>query len=496
MLNEWFLLEFEIAQFEAYLALEKLRRLKSAILFQLQEMYRSIASISLWRLILLVLKRFGSITKNWLKENKIDEWLKAILHGAYLGAFEGLYIFLYFLHFFRAFLTIIDYFSDQGNKNLVEVTKFLYAVVKVLISLLMLAFMIVMLAHGIAFLSLALYHNIKIFFLIYSLSKLAISFFTLGFSFINYKNANSALDQVWLKKQYENNLKKHREILIVAVPITLVLSLLSLGLVSGPWFWVMLGIASIFLIIDITKAIYYYVKGSGVPEPAVAQLPQENAFIDVANNNYYYRKCRTARLTNNNPEGNRIFLLKEVIVKIIQLQTKLENNSTSRFWFFSEKAKIQKKIDGLIQDAQELLKDKPDKIALIIQLSVSFQEDLSEIKDDPKTVGIVQEYIRGLKNQLQVPRQGDDSSVKLNLNNKNNKLWKLIFTEETGKESIPKSQAFQQSFFRKKGDCEDIHDACQVLLEQKKADCEGIHDTRQGVVRTELLYPRSNMVAG
>ena len=76
--EEWFLLEFRIAALEAYLAFEKLRRLNRAILFQLQEMYRSIASIALWRLILLVLKRLGSITKNWLKENKIDEWLKAI----------------------------------------------------------------------------------------------------------------------------------------------------------------------------------------------------------------------------------------------------------------------------------------------------------------------------------------------------------------------------------------------------------------------------------
>jgi hypothetical protein len=183
--------------------------------------------------------------------------------------------------------------------------------------------------------------------------------------------------------------------------------------VAGPWFWVMVALASIFLIIDVVKAIYYYVKGSGVPEPAVAQLPQQNAFFDDASNNYYYRKCRIARLKDNDPEGNRIFLLKEIIVKIIQLQAILENNSTSRFGFFSEKAKIQKKIDGLIQGAQELLKDKPDKIVLIIQLLVSLQEDLSEIKDDPKTVDIVQEYIRGLKNQLQVMRQGDNCSVKL-----------------------------------------------------------------------------------
>ncbi|WP_342227099.1 hypothetical protein [Rickettsiella endosymbiont of Rhagonycha lignosa] len=457
VLSEWFLLEFEIAQFEAYLALEKLRRLNRAILFQLQEWYRSIASISLWRLILLVLKRLGSITKNWLKENKIDEWLKAILQGAYLGAFEGLYIFLYFLHFFRAFLTIIDYFSDQDNKNLVEVTKLLYAVFKVLISLLMLAFMIVMLAHGVAFLNLALYHNIKIFFLIYSLSKLAISFFTLGFSFIHYKNANNALDQVWLKKQYENNLKKHREILIVAVPITVVLSLLSLGLVSGPWFGVMVALASIFLIIDVVKAIYYYVKGSSVPEPLVAQLPQQNSFFDDASNNYYYRKCRIARLKNNDPEGNRIFLLKEIIVKIFQQQIKLKSSS-SRLNFFSEREKTQKKIEELKQEANTLLTDDDEKNKLLFNgVSEALKEDCLQLKENDKTL---------------IPK----INLKTLMANIETILQEILQTRDMveKKDLANNSQLFRQSFWRKMGDCEDIHNACQKVseLEQHELNTE------------------------
>lgn len=459
VLSEWFLLEFKLAELKAYLALEKLRRLKRAILFQLQEMYRSIASIALWRLILLVLKRLGSMTKNWLKENKIDEWLKAILHGAYLGVFEGLYIFLYFLHFFRAFLTIIDYFSDQDNKNLVEVSKFLYAVFKVFISLLMLAFMMVALAHGVAFLGLALYYNIKIFFLIYSFSKLAISFFTLGFSFIHYKNANTALDQVWLKKQYENNLKKHREILIVAVPITLILSLLSLGLVSGPWFWVMVALASIFLIIDVVKAIYYYVKGSGVPEPAVAQLPQQNAFFDDANNNYYYRKCRTARLKNDDPEGNRIYLLKEIIVKILQLKRELKNCSSSRFNFFSEKPKIIEKIEGLKQLASTLLEDENENnTTLLNKVLNALQEDAAENKND-KTL-ISKEAIVTIINEI------------------------LYVRDRLGKKAIISSQLFKQSGLKKIGACGDILQACLVhkkMLEQQPSAVEALRPAMAGI---------------
>lgn len=471
VLSEWVFLEVEkyIAQLETCLAFKNLRRLINGFSLQLQQMCQSIASISLWRLILLVLKRFGSIIKNWLKENKMDEWLKAILHGSYLAAFEGLYFFLYFLHFFRAFLALIDYFADQDNKNLVEVTKFLYACFKVFISLLMLAFMIMMLAHGIAPLGLALYHSIKVFFLIYSLSKLAISFFTLGFSFIHYKNANSHLDQVWLKKHYENNVKKHREILLVAVPITLVLTVVSLGLVIGPWFWVMVAIASIFLLIDMAKAIYYYVKSSDVPEPTSGQLPQENAFFDVSSKDYYYRKCRTARLnevkTSEDYQANKIYLLKEIVVKIIQLQEKLENCSTSRFCFFSEKQKVQEKITGLIQEARGLLNNTPEKIASVKQLSVSLQKDLQEIEELQKIKGHGRKALVNTE-IMQEHLHSNAYSVTLELNYKSNKLWELIFSEDTNEKSTSPSQAFRQSFFRKKGDCEDINDACQELLKQ------------------------------
>lgn len=461
--EEWFLLEFKIATFEAYLAFEKLRRLNRAILFQLQEMYRSIASIALWRLILLALKRLGSITKNWLKENKIDEWLKAILHGAYLGAFEGLYIFLYFLHFFRAFLTIIDYFSNQDNKNLVEVTKLLYAVFKVLISLLMLAFMIVMLAHGIAFLGLTLYYNIKIFFLIYSFSKLTISFFTLGFSFIHYKKANGALDQVWLKKQYENNLKKHREILIVAVPITLLLTLLSLGLVTGPWVWVVLALASIFLIIDAAKAIYYYKKGSGVPEPLVAQLPQQNVFFHDASNNYYYRKCRIARLKNNDPEGNRIYLLKEISVKIYELQIKLKKCSSSRFIFFSEKPKIQEKIEGLKQLASTLLKDGCEENTILFNKVLNvLQKDSTEIGNNKTLISKenIKEFI------------GEFAGIILH---------EILYARDRfGNKKLVPSQLFKQSAFKNISDCGDILKAYLVYKETLESETPYLK-TRSGV---------------
>lgn len=463
MLSEWFLLKFKIAQLVA-LALKKLRHLINTIWILLLGIYLFIASISLWRLILLVLKRLGSITKNWLKENKVDEWLKAILHGAYLGVFEGLYVFLYFLHFFRAFLTIIDYFSAQDNKNIVEFTKFLYAVFKVFISLLMLAFLIVMLANGIAPLGLLLYHTIKIFFLIYSLSKLAISFFALGFSFIHYKKANSALDHVWLKKQYENNLKKHREILMVAIPITLILTLISLGIVTGTLLWIMVAIASIFLLIDVVKAIYYYLKGSGVPEPAVAQLSQENALIDDANHNYYYRKCRTARLQNNDPEGNRIYLLKETIIKILQLKIKLEVSPSSRFNFFSEKPKILEKIKGLKQLARALLEDENENNILLDKVLKALQIDADKNNNSLISAETIKNLINELKDNPEVTIIDKNSYVR----------------DKLGKKEIIFSQLFKQSFFKKTGACEDILNAYlayKKMLENQTSTAEALRPT-------------------
>lgn len=450
VISEWFLLEVEktIAQLEAFLALKNLRRLISHFLFQLQQLYFSITSISLWRLILLVLKRIGSIIKTWLKEHKVDEWLKVFLHGAYLSAFEDLYLFIYILHFSRAFLTLINYFTDQDNKNLVEVTKFLYACFKVFISLLMLTFMIGMMAHGVAPFSLMAYQHIKILFYCYSFSKLAISLITLGFSFYKFKLCDDSPEQAWLKENYRNNAKKHFEILLVAVPIMLVLTLVSCGLATGPWLWVMLGIASIFLVIDIAKAIYYYVKKNDIPEPKVVTVAQGNSFIDISVNDYYYRKCRTARLENDNFQANQIYLLKEIIVKILRLQTQL--TSCSRFNFFSEKPKIQEKIKELKQLANTLLIDDYESNEKVLNnVFNDLQKDYKDLKESDKTL-IPKAQIENFINEF-----NDNSSEET--------IFDELLHPRVGyrTKDIVCSQSFRQSFFRKIGDCEDINAACQ-----------------------------------
>ena len=148
--NDWFLLRIAIyiTQLKIWLALNELRCLILQCLFSLlQEIIKAFSSITGWRLILQVMKRIGCIVKTGLKYIFLDLPVPALE-------------FLYILHFARAFLTLVDFFQASDNKNLVEITKFLYACFKIVISLVMLSFLIVLLVHGMAPLGLVAYAQI------------------------------------------------------------------------------------------------------------------------------------------------------------------------------------------------------------------------------------------------------------------------------------------------------------------------------------------------
>lgn len=408
----------------------------------------SIASIPLWRLILLVLKRIGSLIKSWFKESNFDKWLKLIFHGAYLSVFEAFYFFIYIFHFFRAFLTLIKYFTDQDNKNLVEAYKFLYACFKIFISLIMLTFMIMMLVHGISPFGLIAYNQIKSLFYIYTYSKTAISLVTLVFSFCKFKAYDDNPDHAWEKANYRSNVKKHFEILLVAMPIMIVLTLVSLGLIAGPWFYVMLGIASIFLVIDAAKAIYYFKYPGDIPEPT--GLSQNNPFINVSYKDYYWRKCRDTRLVEINKmeaiKINRIYLLKEVIIKIFLLQSKLKDNSFSNYRFFSEKPKLNEKIEGLKQLASQLLTDNYEKNRELLEITAkALREDYENLNENDKTLTsrkVIKSFIEALNFKETLEE------------------LQSIRNRPRGKD-ISYSKSFRQSFSRNIGDCGDIERACQ-----------------------------------
>ncbi len=467
VLNDWFLLRIAIyiTQLKIRLALSELRRLIWQSLFSLlQEIIKAFSSITGWRLILQVLKRIGCIVKTGLKYIFLDLPVPALE-------------FLYILHFARAFLTLVDFFQDSDNKNLVEITKFLYACFKIVISLVMLSFLIVLLVHGMAPLGLVAYAHIKTLFRVYTFSKFGISLLTLGFSYYKTKSCRNDAEYVWLQAQYQANIQKHTHILVLGTLITGLLTLVSVvGFGLGPiGLAVAIVLGALLLIVDIAKAIYFYKNGCIIPEPTVGSLEQKNSLIDFSTNDYYYRKCRSGRLYEiNNPkdyEANKIYLLKEIVVKIIQLETKLKNNSVSRFGFFSEKPKIQKKIDGLIRVGNSLLSDKSSENEALFNTVISSLEN-DYMETEASNAGKLASEILAAK----------DFS-KFNASNNSNLcdiFWRILLFDA---KKLAPPQSFRQSFFRKMGDCDDIRAACQEFLTQQKPD-------------DEIVELRASMAAG
>jgi hypothetical protein len=438
-----------IAWLEAFLILARLHF--NQFLLQLQQMITAVASISLWRLILLVLKRMIGIIKAGLKYFFIDLPVPVLE-------------FLYVLHFARAFFTLIDFFQSRDNKNLVEITKFLYACFKVFISLLMLSFLIMLIMHGMAPLGLIAYGHIKTLFRVYTFSKFGISLLTLGFSYYKTKSYSNDEEHTWLQGHYRANIQKHTHILVLGTLITALLTLVSLfGFGLGPiGLAVVTGLAGLLLFVDIAKAIYFYKYGSNVPEPIMGTLDQKNSFIDFSTWDYYYRKYRMARLKPGNPEANRIYLLKEITVKILQLQAQLESYSQRKFSFFpscfSEEQKIQDKISGLIQVGHSLIRDDHDEnVEFFNKVIKSLKNDYDDAVNENYTV---------LPKAKLTPKV---DFVEFSLNNDSTIIdifCRILFFEK----NQPASQPFwfRQSFFRKKGDCEDIDNACGKLKETEQ----------------------------
>lgn len=473
-----------ISPVKARIVVIELRRVLDFFLQLLRRMLATVVSIEFWRFLPLVLKRVISIIRNVLR------YFLMALPNALL---ESLYI----LHFLRAFLTIVNYFNER-NKNLVEISKFLLAWVKVFLALVMLAFIVVALAQGVAPLALAAYGTIKTLFSVYTFAKFIINFVSLGFSAYRRNKVANDLEHAWLREQYYKNLRKHREILLVGVPTTILLLLLSFMGVTGlgsVGFIVIMSLVCSLLVVDIIKSIYYFYVGTKVAEPKIGSLKQENSFIDHSIKDYYDRKCRIARLAQDKILHNKIYLLKEIIVKLIQLDITLKDRTYLKLGhFFSEKQKIREKRNGLIQEATMLLdNDREKNISLFEKLLADFQADEKQIKNNDKTLlpmeNIVEE-LASLKNQLK-EMKGEISLVnkiiqanQKNNTGKNNKkdkknntdaedtelLWE-IFCAKGGKlkpdnKAKMNSQGFFQSFFRKVGDCEDIHRARCALSEQ------------------------------
>jgi hypothetical protein len=448
MLSDWFLLKvikYYIAELEALLW---------------EGIVQPIISISFWRLTLLVIKRIIAIVKSSLKYFLIELPVPAME-------------FLYILHFARAFLTLIDFFKDRDNKNLVEVTKFLYACFKIFISLLMISFLAILLLHGMSPLGLMAYAYIKILFRIYTFSKFGISFLTLGFSYYKIKSYSNDEEHKYLEAHYRANAQKHTHILVLGTLITILLTLVSVfGMGLGPiGLAAVIGLAGLLLLLDIAKAIYFYKNPCIIEEPISGTLIQQNSLIDSSTNDYYYKKRRIHRLKNKPPE-DRVYLLKETVVMIVLLQDKLGKCLSIRYNFFSEKPKIQKKILGLSYILYSLLikdtKDTKETESLLQKVIDALEEDRKKLDETANCKTLINE-IKPIKLLNEVKNKHKNLKNWVDFRKIMNQLD--VLSDEQKDLNLEKdslfSQNFLSSFFRKKGNCADILQAYEQHISKE-----------------------------
>ncbi len=475
VLGEWFLCEVNslVKRIKALINLSQLRRLIGHCVVSSAHIFAAITSIPFLRLLFLLLKRLVSIVKSTLRYFFIELPIPALE-------------FLYILHFARAFLRLISYFSELKNKNSAEITKFLLSCFKIFISFLILSLLILTSLYAIAPMSLVIYGSMKTSFRLYSGSKFIISLGILLVScyrreFVSKKYGDDVED-AWLRAQYKDNYWKHVPILFIGLSTTILLSLLSFMGSSGlgpVGFVVVIVLASSFLLIDMIKSIYDAYHSAKVPEPKIGSLNQKNSLIDYSIKDYYDRKCRVARLYPSEEHliSNKVYLLKEIIVKMIQLNTKLARYTAHQAGFFSacfsEQQKIEQKIAGLIQEGAGLLyNDWQKNIELFKVIIESLEQDYREIKEIDKTI-IAPAALTQQLNYLIKDKNFNDRSLM-----ENNILWRISLGDDKVVKTKNKThtQRFYQSFFRKIGDCEDIAIACQALktLEQDdyKTTCQ------------------------
>lgn len=418
---------------------------------------KHIISISFWRLTFYVLKRLISIIK------VIDKLKLQSL------SIPGTFIF-YVLHFFRAILRIVDYFYSVKNKNLGATTQLLFAFFKIFISI---AMLVSVLCFNLPLISVLLSA-----FLAYSYLKLIRSVIIFGFSCYYLKRASddsTRPENQWSKNYYKDNLKYNSSVLVFGVAFTILTILFLNGVLAGGWLAAVGALLCVVTVLDIGISIYGYFFYTVIPEPRPASQTPVNSLIDVSYHDYYYRKCRSASLTTDN-QANKIYLLKECIVKIILLKNKLRYLQARRapifLSFFSEEKKIKIKIEGLNRlVASQLGVNLQTNVTLLLNVIRSLEEDDKKLGKENACRRLIEKhelaYLKKNINELlkctfsaaefEEKKREIPSSLLLG-NESENTLWTLLLARDDkvwdGKGSF--SKLFTQSFKVKMSDSEDL----------------------------------------
>lgn len=464
------------------------------------------------RMIVSSLQKHITITEFWRALSFVLKRLETI--AKFLTKLPPFFTFtLYFLHFFRASLRIYNFFKKTKNKNLGDTCKFLFAIFKVSIAVLALillswglvslptllltsffAYSILKLIHssivllvsciayqkidkncieqqwrraqyrdnitkhtcllsaGLLFVLLNSLFNVGTGILIWSNPLLLLTDGLMAVAllaaaiYVFYKINKSK--QITPEKQ-KQQIEKIKKFLFlfglswIALFVTVIAP--SMGIAAI--------IAALILLCaqDVILTIYYYFNSVDLPNPAPANLNQEQFNLSSQSNYDYYQNFSPAYylasdISENLPQindlmkANKKFILKITLLKILELRDQRAKiaklNGMSRFFSSAEKLKIKEDY-LLLELAWSLNTDNlGDLIELILDSSDLFAT---------KRIGIL----------------GDLELQKI--------LSHLIFLAEQEKcnqrTEVVKPKLFYQSFWKKMGVCTAISQALQASRE-------------------------------
>lgn len=266
----------------------------------------------------------------------------------------------------------------------------------------------------------------------------------LGFKII--KNKRTSAENPLLQKQQIAKIKKFLFLFGLSGLALLVTTI-------APSFGVSAIIAALIVLCvqDVILTIYYYFYGLDIPNPAPANLNQEQFELSSQINHDYYQNFSPVYylqtdISANFPQinavnkANKQFLLKVTLLKVLKLrdQRKKIAKSSKMSQFFSSNKKLKIKEDSLLLELAWSL--NTDNLDYLIELILASSDLLMA-----KRTGILENLkIQGI-------------------------LGHLIFLAEQEKWSqrteIVKPKTFYQSFWKKVGACEAISQALQASRE-------------------------------
>lgn len=222
---------------------------------------------------------------------------------------------------------------------------------------------------------------------------------------------------------------------------------------------------------DVLLTIYYYFYGVYIPNPEPANLSQDqlNAALNQSSWDYYQTFSPILYLQTQVSEklphvddvnkANKKLLLKVTLVKLLQLENKLEKKSkigtVSRFFLSQKKLKVKK--EYLLYELVWAL-NTSDK-ATLIDLFIEAITDLSE----NQRIAVLENNLRELLDLLDIDTR---NSIEYRPQFSRNHLGQLFFMATQGgvtQAPIVKPGLFSQSWRKKKGECDCLSEALIAL---------------------------------